>query len=59
MAMISTLQAPALRADAEPYERVLAFAEDEGFRFCRGLVVGLGLSGLLYAGLGALLVSLF
>jgi len=59
MAMISTLQAPPLRADAEPYECVLGFTEDEGFRFCRGLVVGLGLSGFLYAGLGALLMSLF
>ena len=58
MAMTGTLRAPPLPAGAEPYECVPAFTEDEGFRFVRGLVIGLALSGVLYTGLGALLVSL-
>jgi hypothetical protein len=58
MAMTDTLQDRPYRADAEPYERVPAYTEDEGFLFFRGLVVGLTLSVCLYAGLGALLSSL-
>jgi hypothetical protein len=59
MAMASTLQAHPLHAGAEPDERVPAFTDDDGSHFFRGLAVGLTLSGFLYAGLGALLVSLF
>jgi hypothetical protein len=58
MAMTDTLQDRPFRADPEPYECFPASAEDEGFLFCRGLVVGLALSVCLYAGLGALLSSL-
>jgi hypothetical protein len=58
MAMIDTLQDRPFRADAGLYECVAASTEDEEFLFFRGLVVGLGLSVLLYAGLGVLLSSL-
>jgi hypothetical protein len=59
VAIISTLQASLLRADAAPYERILALTEADGLRFARGIVIGLTISGFFYAGLGALLVSLW
>jgi hypothetical protein len=58
VAMISTLQDRPFRGDAEPYESVLVSTEDEGFRFFLGLLIALGLSGCLYGGMCALLLSL-
>ena len=58
MPMISILQDRPFRADAEPYERFPASSGDEGVRFYRGLLVALGLSVLIYAGLGGLVLSM-
>lgn len=58
MTVTSIRRNPSAQAHAEPQQSALV-AEESGFRFYRGLFIGLSLSGLLWLGLGALVWSVF